>query len=253
MTQAHPAGTLYLIPTALADPFIPDATLPRTAQALLARLDYFIVENAKSARHFLKTVGTALPLQSLEMRELNEHTAETALQDLLEPIANGRDAGLISEAGAPAVADPGANLVALAHRSGVAVQPVVGPSSILLALMASGLNGQSFAFQGYLPADRPGRLKALAELERESAAKHMTQIFIETPYRNDALFADIMATCAADTIVCVATQLTAPDQSIATRTVGKWRAVRTELGKRPTVFLLLAPSHAPARKGGLRP
>jgi len=237
---AKTVGTLYLVPTALCDPFVPTATLPDTVLKIVARLDYFIVENAKSARQFLKTVGTAVPLQALDLRELNEHTPETALQGLLEPLQQGRDAGLLSEAGAPAVADPGANLVAFAHRSGITVEPVVGPSSILLALMASGLNGQAFAFQGYLPADRPGRLKALAELERESAAKSMTQIFIETPYRNDALFADLIATCSPDTRLCVATSITAPDQSIATKAVKDWRKMSVELSRRPTVFLLLA-------------
>ncbi len=249
---AKKSGTLYLVPTGLNEEFLPDATLPREVLALVARLDYFIVENAKSARQFLKTVGTALPLQALDLRELNEHTPETALHGLLQPLAQGRDAALISEAGAPAVADPGANLVALAHRSGITVAPLIGPSSLLLALMGSGLNGQAFTFLGYLPADRPGRLKALADLERDSAARRVTQIFIETPYRNEALFADLISTCAPGTRVCLASRLTAPDQAIATKTVEEWRNARPELAKRPTVFLLLAEARPPQRKSAPR-
>lgn len=238
-SQPHP-GTLFLIPTNLSEPIQPDAILPRHVIAITSRLDSFIVENARSARQFLKVAGTALPLQSLHMRELNEHTPATELLGLLQPLLEGKDIGLLSEAGVPAVADPGASLVALAHTYAVPVVPLVGPSSILLALMASGLNGQMFAFHGYLPADRVGRLSALADLERESGRRHMTQIFIETPYRNGALLADILATCSIETRLCLALNLTAPDQFIATKCIGAWREDVPDLKHRQAVFLLLA-------------
>lgn len=233
-------GTLFLIPTNLSEPIQPDTILPRHVIEITSRLDRFIVENARSARQFLKAVGTALPLQSLHMRELNEHTPATELLGLLQPLLEGKDIGLLSEAGVPAVADPGASLVALAHAYAVPVVPLVGPSSILLALMASGLNGQVFAFHGYLPADRIGRLSALAELERESMRRYMTQIFIETPYRNGALLADILATCSIETKLCLALNLTAPDQFIATKCIGAWREDAPDLKRKPAVFLLLA-------------
>lgn len=229
-----------MIPTNLAEPIQPDAILPRHVIEITSRLDNFIVENARTARQFLKAVGIALPLKSLQMRELNEHTPAAELPGLLQPLLEGKDIGLLSEAGVPAVADPGANLVALAHTYAVPVVPLVGPSSILLALMASGLNGQVFAFHGYLPADRMGRLRALADLERESGRRRMTQIFIETPYRNGALLADILATCSIETKLCLALNLTAPDQFIATRCIGAWREEAPDLKRKPAVFLLLA-------------
>jgi 16S rRNA (cytidine1402-2'-O)-methyltransferase len=238
-SQPRP-GTLFMIPTNLAEPIQPDAILPRHVIEITSRLDNFIVENARTARQFLKAVGIALPLKSLQMRELNEHTPAAELPGLLQPLLEGKDIGLLSEAGVPAVADPGANLVALAHTYAVPVVPLVGPSSILLALMASGLNGQVFAFHGYLPADRMGRLRALADLERESGRRRMTQIFIETPYRNGALLADILATCSIETKLCLALNLTAPDQFIATRCIGAWREEAPDLKRKPAVFLLLA-------------
>jgi 16S rRNA (cytidine1402-2'-O)-methyltransferase len=229
-----------MIPTSLADPIRPDEILPRHAIEITSRLENFVVENAKTARRFLKAVGTALPLQSLHMRELNEHTPPAELPGLLQPLLEGKDIGLLSEAGVPAVADPGGSLVELAHSFAVPVIPLVGPSSILLALMASGLNGQAFSFHGYLPADRTGRLRALADLERESGQRRMTQIFIETPYRNSVLLDDILTACAADTKLCLALNLTAPDQFIGTKCVGAWRQDAPDLKRKPTVFLLLA-------------
>lgn len=235
------AGTLYLIPTNLAFPFEPGRILPADAQKVISALDYFIVEHAKTARQFLKQVGTAKPLQELGMAELNEHTATRDLEPLLAPLLQGRDAGLLSEAGAPAVADPGAALVKIAHQQGIRVVPLIGPSSLLLALMASGLNGQRFAFHGYLPADKQARVKAIRELEQESAKRDMTQLFIETPYRNTALLADLVSTCVPSTRLCLATNLTAPDESVISRDIAAWRnAAAPDIDRKPTVFLMLA-------------
>ena len=179
-------GTLYLIPTPLG-PKPLDHVLPEETRRIAARLTHFIVEHPKTARAFLKEVGTATPLQQLHLAELSEHTPAAALQDLLAPLLAGEDAGLMSEAGCPAVADPGANLVRLAHASGIPVKPLIGPSSILLALMASGLAGQRFSFHGYLPAKTDERERALKELEKRAEKEDATQIFIETPYRNQAM------------------------------------------------------------------
>ena len=247
MTRSTRPGTLYLIPTNLGEPIQTHAILPAGVIEAVSHLEYFIVENAKTARKFLKAVGIKIPLQSLDMRELNEHTPTSELPGLLQPVLHGIDAGLLSEAGAPAVADPGAALVALAHAAGVAVAPLVGPSSLLLALMASGLNGQSFAFHGYLPADREGRIIVIADLERESARRSMTQMCIETPYRNNALLADLLDTCSSETRICIATNLTASDQSIVTRRVAEWRKAIPDINRKPTVFLMLA-AGMPARK-----
>ena len=235
------SGTLYLIPTNLAFPFEPGDIVPAQVQKIVSGLDYFIVEHAKTARQFLKLVGTAKPLQELEMGELNEHTAERDLESLLGPMLQGRDGGLLSEAGAPAVADPGAALVNLAHQNGIRVVPLIGPSSLLLALMASGLNGQRFAFHGYLPADKQARVKAIRELEQESARRDMTQLFIETPYRNTVLLADLIASCQPGTRLCIATNLTAPDEQVISRDIAAWRTAKApDIDRRPTVFLILA-------------
>ena len=244
MNTQTKSGTLFLIPTNLGQPIQPEAILPAQVIALTARLEYFVVENAKTARQFLKSLNTVVPLQSLNLRELNEHTPASDLRSLLQPALEGKDVGLLSDAGAPAVADPGAQLVALAHASGVAVAPLVGPSSLLLALMASGLNGQTFAFHGYLPIERPERIAALAALERESGKRNMTQIFIETPYRNNALLDDIVANTSAETKLCLATNLTAVDQFICTKRVAQWRTALPDLNRKPTVFLLLSEAAA---------
>lgn len=248
------SGTLFLIPNTLgqADPGLDDPlapVIPAGVLALTAKLDYFVAENAKTTRAFLKLVAMAHPLckalQEIEIAELNINTAPAALPALLAPLLAGRDAGLISEAGVPAVADPGANLVRLAHAHGITVRPLVGPSSLLLAVMASGLNGQSFAFNGYLPIDGAQRAKRIKELEERSRQDKQTQLFIETPYRNGALLDALTTMCRSDTLISVATDLTLPSESIKTQTAAKWK---NELGsgrapdfhKKPTVFLLLA-------------
>jgi 16S rRNA (cytidine1402-2'-O)-methyltransferase len=236
-------GKLYLVPIALG-PGDLQAVLPAQVAQIAARLDYFIGENAKSTRAFLKRVDEVVPLakpiREIEIVELDVATPAAALPALLAPIIAGRDGGIVSEAGCPAIADPGATLVRLAHRHAIDVRPLVGPSSILLALMASGLDGQRFAFNGYLPTDARERGEAIRDAERRSAQLRQTQIFIETPYRNQALFAALVEHCRPDTLVCVACDLTLETQTIASLNAKAWRAVTIDLQKRPTVFLLLA-------------
>ncbi len=241
-------GTLYLIPNALG-PGALDEVLPASVRQTTAQLDYFIAENAKTARAFLKLVSTTHPLgkpiQEIEIRELNINTAASELPALLAPLLGGRNAGLVSEAGVPAVADPGADLVRLAHQKNIPVKPLVGPSSILLALMASGLNGQSFAFQGYLPTDAGQRAARLRQLEQRSRQEKQTQIFIETPYRNEAMLEAIANHCTNTTLVTVATDLTLATETVRTQPVQIWKNEMTagrfpDFKKKPTVFLLLA-------------
>lgn len=241
-------GTLYLIPNTLG-PCDLDAVLPAQVRIITAGLDTFIAENAKTARAFLKLVGAShplcKPLQEMQIAELNVNTPATALPSLLAPLLAGKDAGLLSEAGVPAVADPGADLVRLAHAKGITVRPLVGPSSILLALMASGLNGQSFAFNGYLPTDADERGKRIKVLEQRSRQDKQTQIFIETPYRNAALLEALATHCGGSTLICVATDLSLECETIRTTTAQQWqrelKAGRApDFHKKPTVFLLLA-------------
>ena len=233
-------GTLYLIPVPLGH-ISPEASLPGPVLERIHGLTHFVVENAKSARAFLKAAGTEQPLQALQLEELNEHTRPDALDRLLAPLRAGHDLGLLSEAGCPAVADPGANLVALAQSEGMRVVPLIGPSSLVLALMASGLNGQRFAFQGYLPAKDAERAKTLRELEAESRKRGQTQIFIETPYRNRQLFERILQTCQPGTRITLATDLSLPGESVRTLTVDQWKKeTPPEIERRPSVFLLLA-------------
>lgn len=215
--------------------------LPAEVLRIARDLRYFIVENAKSARAELKRLGVKPPIQEIDLRELPRNLKQVDLDALLAPLIAGKSAGLMSEAGAPAVADPGALLVRAAHAKNIHVAPLVGPSSLLLALMASGLNGQNFAFHGYLPVREPERSKRITELERESRREDRTQIFIETPYRNAALFSALLASCRPDTLLCVATELTTQKETISTMPVLAWRACPPpRIEKKPTVFLLLA-------------
>ncbi|MEK6349527.1 MAG: SAM-dependent methyltransferase [Burkholderia sp.] len=237
------AGTLYLIPNTLGDgdAAMLAAVLPAAVQARAASLGYYIGENAKTTRVFLKKVGVERPIQEIEIRELNVKTPAGEIDRLLAPILAGADAGLVSEAGCPAVADPGALLVRRAHERGVKVVPLVGPSSILLALMASGLNGQTFAFHGYLPVDAAARAKRLRELEQQSRKAKETEIFIETPYRNQAMLETLIATCAPSTLICVAADLTLETETIVSRSAADWKKKPApNLQKRPAIFLLLA-------------
>ena len=233
-------GALYLIPVPLGQTIVADV-LPNPVQECAKRLKHFVAENAKSARVFLKSLPSDTPLQEIEIQELNEHTPHTALSELLAPLIAGNDVGLISEAGCPAVADPGAQLVARAHDEGISVLPMIGPSSILLALMGSGLSGQNFAFHGYLPAKDDQRRKKLQELEKDSRQEKRTQIFIETPYRNRQMLETLITTCSPNTRICVATDLTLSSESILTRTPAEWRRQGVPvIDRRPTVFLLQA-------------
>lgn len=235
------SGVLYLVPTLLG-PEALLASLPPVVVETVRGLDGFVAENAKSARQFLKTVGYPLPLAQVAIAELNEHTTPAALPSLLAPVQAGRRIGLLAEAGCPAVADPGATLIALAHRERLRVVPLVGPSSLLLALMASGLNGQRFSFHGYLPVERDACARKLKELEAESALAHSAHLFIEAPYRNARLLDTLLHTCRDDTLLCLATELTQPGEAVATRTVAQWRSTALDLQRRPTVFLLQAAS-----------
>lgn len=232
-------GTLYLIPAPLGEGDI-SWIVPDSVKKLIAGLDRFIVEHPKSARQFLGKIGLRLPLQQIKMDVLDEHTRPAELGRLLTPLLEGKDLGLLSEAGCPAVADPGANLVQLAHRNNIRVVPLVGPSAILLALMASGLNGERFAFHGYLPVKPGFREKKLADLEKESKARGETEIFIETPYRNQKLLESILGTCRKDSALCLATDVTLASESIATRSIAEWQKNVPALDKRPTIFLLQA-------------
>ena len=234
-------GTLYLIPTPLDERADADnlaAVLPAAVGQHVHRLAHYIVEHPKTARQFLKLVGTALPLQEIDMQVLDEHTRPEALLALLAPLLAGNDVGLLSEAGCPAVADPGANLVRLAHQKNIRVVPLVGPSSILLALMASGLNGQRFAFHGYLPVEAAPRHQKILQLEKESATHQQTQIFIETPYRNQKLLATLLETCKPDTLLCIACNLTLSNEYIATRSIKAWQRALPDIHKKPAIFLL---------------
>jgi 16S rRNA (cytidine1402-2'-O)-methyltransferase len=221
---------LYAIPTPLGG--TPADALPAGELETIRSLKDFAVENAKSARAFLSAVGMPLPL-----RDLNIRTIEAAS---LLPLREGRALGLLSEAGCPAIADPGAALVEAAHREGFRVVPLVGPSSIVLALMASGLEGQRFAFCGYLPREEPQRGKKIRELEQRSRRERETEIFIETPYRNDALMGALLESASPGTRLCVAADLTLPSESITTKSIADWHRSPTSIGRRPAVFLLLA-------------
>ncbi len=245
-------GTLYLLPNTLgtAHPTHPlFDVIPTEVQRLTASLGNFVAENAKTTRAFLKLVNVnyplRLPLQEIQISELNINTKESELPALLAPLLKGLDVGLISEAGVPAVADPGANLVRLAHQHQIQVRPMVGPSSLLLAVMASGLNGQSFAFNGYLSTDAALRGKRIQELEMRSRKDRQTQLFIETPYRNGALLEALCQACQPNTQLCVATDLTLSSELIQTKAVSAWSGLIAQgkmpnFNKKPTVFLFLA-------------
>lgn len=232
-------GKLHLIPSPLGD-VEPSEVIPAPVLESLGGFKTFVVEEVRTIRRYLSRAGLKGKIDGLDFFELNEHTDDATIESYLKLFDNGNDVALISEAGLPAVADPGAKLVALAHRHGIQVVPAVGPSSLMMALMASGLNGQSFAFCGYIPAKTDERRSKLKTLEKVSAQLKQTQIIIETPYRNDALFKDILSICSANTKVCIAADITTPDEYIKTKTVGEWKKNNFTIGKRPCVFLILA-------------
>lgn len=230
-------GKLYLIPAPISSEDIA-WVLPSAVQQHIAEIAYFIVEHPKTARQFLKQINSKYALQELHMQTLNEHTLAKDLLTLLDPLLAGHDVGLLSEAGCPAVADPGAGLIRLAHKNNITVVPLVGPSSILLALMASGLNGQCFAFHGYLPIENEARTSKILELEKLSINRDQTQIFIEAPYRNQKLLGQLMLVCSDNTDLCIASHLTFSSELIATKPIQQWRRALPDINKIPTIFLL---------------
>ena len=232
-------GRLFLVPSPLGDND-PAEVIPAPVLEALQNFKVFVVEEVRTARRYLSKAGLKGKIAELEFHELNEHTEQAVIEGYVKLFDEGNDVALISEAGLPAVADPGAQLVALAHRNDIEVITFVGPSSLMLALMGSGLNGQSFAFCGYIPAKTDERRSRLRTLEKVSGQLRQTQILIETPYRNDSLFADMLATLGASTRICVATNITMPDAYIKTRKVSEWKKNGLFIGKRPCVFLILA-------------
>ncbi len=231
-------GKVYLIPTPISEGRAWQDVTPAYNVEIIKSLDYFVVENLRSARRFLSSLKCGIVIDETEFSELSEHTNPKDVERMLEPVLKGRSVGILSEAGVPGVADPGSELVSVAHRHDVEVIPLVGPSSILMALMASGMNGQQFSFSGYLPVKPEQRKKALRDLER-LAARGISQIFIETPYRNEAMFNDICSTLSGATKMCVAVDITSPEQIIATNTIEKWKKLGVpNLRKRPTIFIL---------------
>ena len=232
-------GTLYLIPVTLGDDNI-NQVLPPDVVKIAQNLENFVVESEKSARHFLSSIKTAKPVRELKLNLLNEHTLDKDIAALLMPLLAGKDVGLMSDAGCPGIADPGAKLVELAHIKNIKVVPFVGPSSILLSLMASGLNGQQFAFLGYLPIDKQARNVRLKEIEKRSLTHKETQIFIETPYRNQHMLEALLSVCQPNTRLCVACDISLESEMIVTKTIAAWKkSPLPDLHKRPTVFLLL--------------
>lgn len=233
-------GRLYCVPTPIAAGRLPSADLPASVIATVAAIDYVVAENAKTARAFLKGLPLTRPIQSIEIAVLDVNTPDDAILPMLGPLLAGRDAALVSEAGCPGVADPGARLVRAAHSAGVAVEPLVGPSALLLALMGSGLNGQCFGFTGYLPTEPEARRQRIKELELRSRRGGETVLFIETPYRNQAMFDALLAALQPRTRLCVAADLTGSRQYLRTERIEQWLRLRPTLDRLPTVFLLLA-------------
>ncbi len=230
-------GTLYLVPTGLGN-IDPIPLTPPLVRATLQTIELFLAEQPKTATQFLSRLGFGDRLQHLIFVTLNDQTEDAAIQEVLDQADHGKNVGVISEAGCPGIADPGAQAVRLAHERGIQVVPLIGPSSITLALMASGLNGQSFVFHGYLPSVRTERIERIRRIEHDSGRDKATQVFIEAPHRNDHLLSDLLRHCREDTQLCVAVDLTLPSETIRTLTIGRWRKEDMVLGKRPTVFLL---------------
>lgn len=231
----HPS--LYLIPVTLGETEI-EKVLPPHNKEIILQIKYFIVENIRSARRFLKKVDSSINIDDLTFYELNKHTKPEQIESYLNPISDGFHIGIISEAGCPAIADPGSDIVAIAQRKDYKVVPLVGPSSILLSLMASGFNGQSFAFQGYLPVDGSDRIKKIKQLEHYIYHEHQTQIFIETPYRNSKLVEDILKHCTPATKLCIAMNITCEDEYIKTLSVKQWQKHLPNMDKQQCIFLL---------------
>lgn len=232
-----PTGTLYLIPVPLADDAAVQSNTPYLVQTI-NQISEYIVENEKTARKFLKQAGLTIPQSQLVIHDYGKHNRNIDLKEFFAGLLAGKDAGLMSEAGCPGVADPGADIVAEAHRRNIKVVPLVGPSSILLALMASGFNGQSFTFHGYLPIDKAQRSKRIKDLESQAERFSQTQLFIETPFRNNPMLEEIIKVCKPSTRLCIACNLTAADEFVETKTIAQWKAQLPDLHKKPAIFLL---------------
>ena len=230
-------GKLYLIPTTLGE-VAPDDVLPQTVKRAIDFINDYVVENEKTARKFIKSINPEKVQANLRINVLNKHTEISEHNAMIKPCLEGRNVGLMSEAGCPGVADPGAVIVKLAHERGIQVVPLVGPSSILLALMGSGMNGQSFAFNGYLPIDKSEKKSALKNLERLSFEKNQAQLFIETPYRNNKLLEDILQSLQNSTRLCIATDITLPTEFIKTLSINDWKKTKVDLHNRPTIFII---------------
>ena len=239
-------GKLYLIPTPIGDNS-PADVLPQSTLQALQSVGIYVAEEIRTARRFLSSAGLKGKIDGIRFYELSEHSVQSDAESYLKFLLDGEDVAVVSEAGLPAVADPGAMLVALAQKAGVEVVPMVGPSSLMLALMASGLNGQRFEFNGYLPVRQEERRVELLKVEKHSASENCTELFIETPYRNDAMLGDILACCRPTTRLCIAANIMMPDAYIRTMQVAEWRAKPVEIGKRPCVFLILATPQGPAK------
>jgi 16S rRNA (cytidine1402-2'-O)-methyltransferase len=240
--KSNSLGKLYLIPITLSNPgettVVPEDVLPHTIKRTIDFVDYYIVENEKTARKFIKSIHPEKKQPDLKISVLNKHTEIVEHNDFIQPILRGENIGLISESGCPGIADPGADIVKLAHEKGIQVVPLVGPSSILLALMASGMNGQSFAFNGYLPIDKNDKKQALKSFERLSQEKNQSQLFIETPYRNNKLMEDLLQILQPNTYLCVACDITLPTEYIKTKTVNQWKKEKADLHNRPCIFII---------------
>jgi len=233
-------GKIYLIPTTLGSDNI-EMVIPSGVVGVIGQLSHFIVENVRTARRFIKRVCPDQSIDDLTFYTLNKHTAMEEIPGFLTPLHQGRDMGVMSEAGVPGIADPGERVVWYAQEQEIQVIPLTGPSSITLALMGSGLNGEHFAFHGYLPIHQSGRIKKLKALEKQSKYEGQTQIFMETPYRNNKLLNDLLSHCKEETYLCIARDITTENSMIRTRTIGAWKGHAPDLHKRPTIFILAAP------------
>ena len=239
MNNKNSKGQLFLIPSVIA-PDSAERVLPPQVREVLSTTNYFLAENLRTARRFISSLQLGRPIDQLHFQVLDKRTSHQEVAELLEPLRQGHDVGVLSEAGCPGVADPGTLAVAYAHQHAISVVPLVGPSSFLLGLMASGFSGQSFAFHGYLPIDRGARQRSIQQLEKAAQQQRQTQIFMETPYRNNALFQDVIRVCQPGTLLCVAKNITGAEEWIKTRSIQTWKQHTPDLHKVPTVFLLSA-------------
>ncbi|WP_378187199.1 SAM-dependent methyltransferase [Aquimarina sp. W85] len=233
----NPKGRLYLIPTRLGDD-VPLEVLPISIKKVLEQVNHYIVENEKPARRFIKKISPSKSQRSLIINTVNKYTNEEEIPGFLDPCFNGESVGLLSDAGCPGIADPGAEIIRMAHEKDIQVTPLVGPSSILLAMMSSGMNGQNFAFNGYLPIDKQERKGTIKHLERISSEKNQAQLFIETPYRNDKMLEDLKSILQSNTRLCIACDITLTTEYIVTKTIAEWNKITIDLHKRPTMFII---------------